>query len=201
MHMTAILDKPATLDYLEIQFPMDMTDEDFFRFCQVNENVRIERDSTGNIHIMPPTGFDTGNFKAEITGDLINWNRKHRLGLVGESSTGYNLPNGATRAPDASWVSNERLSGISAGQRKKFLPVCPDFVLELHPPSDSLSKVKEKMTEYMENGCRLGWLIDPQNEQVFVYRMDGSISVIKSFSEPLLGEDVLPGFELNLSAF
>lgn len=199
--MTAILNKPTTLDYFELHLPLDMTEEDFLRFCQANQDVRIERDQFGNISIMPPTGFETGNLNVELTTDLNIWNREHRLGLVGESSTGYKLPNTATRAPDASWVSNEQLEGISPEQRKKFLPVCPDFVIELCSPSDDLSKVKAKMTEYIENGCRLGWLIDSENEQVFIYRADGSVSVVKSFDEPLSGENVLPGFELNLSAF
>lgn len=118
--MTAIVSKPTTIDYFEL--PLDMTDEDFFRFCQANEDIRIERDPSGNISIIPPTGFETGNFNVEITTDLNLWNRKNKLGLVGESSTGYKLPNGATRAPDASWVSNEQLKEISMEQRKNFCP-------------------------------------------------------------------------------
>lgn len=177
----------------------DFTEDSFFEFCRLNRDLRIERDETGIIHIMSPTGFDTGTFNNEISAELTLWNRGKKLGKVGESNTGYTLPNGAVRAPDASWVSNERLAKLTKEQLEKFAPVCPDFVIEICSPSDNLDKIKAKMLEYMANGCRLGWLIDRKNQRVFVYRENGTINLIDSFTQKLSGEDVLPGFEVVLA--
>lgn len=150
---------------------------------------------------MSPFGLKTGNFNLKVAKALDNWNDEHELGMTGDSSTGFYLPNGAMRAPDASWVSNERLSELSEAELEKFPHVCPEFVIEILSPSDSLKKAKAKMIEYIENGCLLGWLIDRKNKQFFIDRADGSISINKSFEELLSGEEVLPGFILNLSAF
>jgi Uma2 family endonuclease len=181
---------------LPLTFNFELTDDAFFEFCRLNRDLRIERDKTGTIHIMAPTGFETGNFNNEISAELTIWNRKMKSGRVGDSSTGYILPNSAVRSPDASWISYERLAGIPREQLEKFPRVCPEFVIEIRSPNDSLSKVKQKMEEYIENGCRLGWLIDRGNKQVFVYRANGSISLVESLDQVLSGEDVLPGFEL-----
>lgn len=190
------LDRFNLVEEVPLILNFEFTEDSFFEFCQLNRDLRIERDENGTIHIMSPTGFDTGRFNANVITDLNMWNRKTRLGMVGESNTGYTLPNGAVRAPDVSWVSNERLSALSEEELWKFAPVCPDFVIEICSPSDSLEKVKLKMQEYIANGCRLGWLIDRKNHQVFIYRENGTISLVNSFSQKLSGEQVLPGFEL-----
>lgn len=195
----SIVDKFNVLEDIPLILNFEFSDDDFFEFCQLNRDLRIERDNDGTIHIMTPTGFDTGNFNYEIGVELGVWNRKTNLGRVGDSSTGFKLPNNAVRSPDISWVSNEKLAPLTPDQLKKFAPVCPDFVIEIRSPSDNLSKIKTKMQEYIENGCRLGWLIDRENEQVFIYRSNGTIDLVESFEEQLSGEDVLPGFELILA--
>lgn len=199
--MTVVLDWKNVEHQDDIELPFDMTDEQFFQFCQLNRDLKFERDPDGKILVMSPSGFKTGNFNVKVITKLDQWNDEYELGKVGDSSTGFYLKNGAMRAPDASWISNERLSGLSEAALEKFPHVCPEFVIEILSPSDSLKKGKAKMVEYIENGCLLGWLIDRKNKQVFIYRADGSISINKSFEEPLSGEEVLPGFVLNLSAF
>jgi len=199
--MTVVLDWKNVEYHNDIELPFDMTDEQFFQFCQLNRDLKFERDADGKILVISPSGFKTGNFNLKVAKALDNWNDEHELGVTGDSSTGFYLPNGAMRAPDASWVSNERLRGLSEADLEKFPPVCPEFVVEILSPSDNLKKGKAKMVEYIENGCLLGWLIDRKKKQVFIYRADGSISITKSFSELLSGEEVLPGFELDLSKF
>lgn len=194
-----ILNKSEIIEDVPLILNFEFTEASFFEFCQLNRDLRIERDADGMIHIMAPTGFETGKYNADLVAELIIWNRKHKTGVVGESNTGYRLPNGAIRAPDVSWVSNERLANLSKEEFQRFAPVCPDFSVEILSPSDNLSMLKKKMQEYIENGCRLGWLIDRVEERVFIYRTDGTISLVKSFDEKLTGEDVLPGFEIVLS--
>lgn len=196
-----IFDQFETTNNLSLEWNIDFTEEDFFDFCRLNRDLRIERAANGTIHIMPPTGFDTGKFNSDVNADLNYWNRKAKSGRVGDSNTGYTLPNGAVRAPDASWVSNERLSKLTDEERQKFAPVCPEFVIEIRSPSDSLNKLQDKMEEYMQNGCLLGWLIDHKNQQVHIYRADGTRALIDSFDQKLSGEDVLPEFELILKDF
>ncbi len=130
--------------------------------------------------------------------DLGIWNRQHNLGKAFDSSTCFKLPNGAKRSPDVSWVSLEKWESLTAQQRQKFPPIAPDFVVELRSASDDLESLQVKMQEYMDNGVRLGWLIDPQNQQVEIYRQGREVEVIKS-PKILSGEDVLPGFDLDLS--
>lgn len=199
--MTALLDRQNRDGYIDIVLPFDMNDEEFFHFCQINSDLQFERDADGKILVMSPSGLKTGSFNAKVVAKLYIWNETHQLGEVGDSNTGFYLPNGAMRAPDVSWTSNERLSGLTDEQLEKFPYVCPEFVVEILSPSDSLKKGKAKMTEYIQNGALLGWLIDRKKKQVFIYRADGSISINKSFDEPLSGENVLPGFELNLNIF
>jgi len=135
----------------------------------------------------------------EVAVELGIWNRSAKLGKVGDSNTGYTLPNAAVRSPNASWVSNERLAGLTPAQLEKFPPVCPDFVIEIRSPGDAMGKLKDKMREYMDNGCRLGWLIDRSREQVFIFRANGAVSLLERFDQPISGEEVLPGFELVLT--
>lgn len=177
--------------------PMKFTDDEFWEFCRRNDEMRIEMTKEGDVIIMPPTGWDTGDKNSEINLQLRVWAKKDKRGKVGESSTGFKLPNGATVSPDASWVRNERIEQFTAKQREKFLPLCPDFVLELRSASDSLKSSQAKMQEYMENGARLGWLIDPKAKKVHVYRPDEKAKILDD-PKTVSGEDVLVGFELDL---
>jgi len=174
-----------------------MTDDQFFALCQQNRDLRLERTAQGDIIVMPPTGFETGNRNTSITGQLYNWTTKDGTGVACDSSTGFKLPNGADRSPDAAWVLRERLAGFTPEQKQKFLPLCPDFVIELRSPSDRLEDVQAKMEEYIENGARLGWLIDPQEKCVHVYRPDLMSQVLQAV-EKVSGEGELPGFVLDL---
>jgi len=183
---------------LTLKPTIDMTDDQFFDLCQQNRDVQIERNSTGELIIMSPTGWETGNRNSGLTAQLWLWNRQAKLGKTSDSSTGYKLPNGAERSPDAAWVSNSRLETLTAEQRQKFLPLCPDFVVELRSRTDSLKPLQAKMQEYMDNGCQLGWLIDPIAHTVEIYRAGHPMEILKSPSD-LSGEDVLPQFTLDLT--
>ncbi len=178
--------------------PFKFTDDEFWDFCRQNDEMRIEMTKEGDVIIMPPTGWDTGERNSEINLQLRLWAKQDKRGKVGESSTGFKLPNGATVSPDASWVLKERLEKFTAKQREKFLPMCPDFVLELRSASDSLKITQNKMTEYIENGARLGWLIDPKNKKVHIYRANGEIEILEN-PKTASGEDVLQKFELDLT--
>jgi Uma2 family endonuclease len=148
--------------------------------------------------VNPPTGGESSQRNSSLTGKLDFWGEENEnLGVTFDSSGGFILPNGATRSPDASWVRRERWEALTPEQRQGFVPLCPDFVVELRSASDSLSKLQEKMQEYMANGARLGWLIDPQNQRVEIYRPGREVEVLEQPME-LSGEEVLPGFVLNL---
>ncbi|MGI8469824.1 MAG: Uma2 family endonuclease [Pyrinomonadaceae bacterium] len=177
---------------------MKFTDDEFWEFCRQNDEMRIEMTKEGDVIIMPPTGSETGDRNAEITMQLRLWAKKDKRGKSYDSSTGFKLPDGATVSPDASWLLNERLEQFTAKQRERFLPLCPDFVLELRSASDRLKGSQKKMTEYIENGARLGWLIDPKNRQVHVYRSNGEIEILEN-SKKISGENVLENFELDLA--
>ena len=177
---------------------IEFSNDQFYELCQNHRDLQFERTAGGELIIMPPLGGESGNREANFIGDLMIWNRRSRLGKVFSSSTGFILPNGATRSPDAAWVSLERWEALTREQRQKFLPLCPDFLIELRSESDSLPPLQRKMAEYMENGLRLGWLIDPQNRQVEIYRENRDKEVLEN-CDRLEGEDVLPGFVLDLS--
>lgn len=182
---------------LRMPSSVEMDDEQFFHFCRINRDLRIERTAEGEIEIMPPAGWETGSRNAAITAQLWMWALRDGTGTVTDSSGGFNLPNGATRAPDAAWVRRERLENLTTEQKQRFLPLCPDFVIELRSPSDSLLAVQEKMEEYIENGARLGWLLDASNKRCYVYR-PGSETERFEGATGLSGEPELPGFSLNL---
>jgi len=184
---------PATL-----QLNIDLTDEQFFQLCTNNRDLRFERTATGELIIMPPTGSETGDRNADLTYQLRAWSRQNKLGKSFDSSTGFKLPNAAERSPDASWVKMERWNALSAAEIERFAPLCPDFVVELMSPSDSLEKTRAKMREYMDNGARLGWLINRQQQQVEIYRPNREVEILQS-PQTLSGEDVLPGFVLDLA--
>jgi len=182
---------------LRFQSVAKMDDERFFKFSQDNRDVRIEQNAKGEIIIMPPTGAETGDRNAEITTQLRIWAKKDKRGKTYDSSTGFKLPNGAKRSPDASWILKERLKDFTAKQLQRFLPICPDFVLELSSRTDSLKDLQEKMDEYMENGARLGWLLDSKSKRVLIYRPNQAIEVLKN-PATVSGESVLVNFELDL---
>lgn len=201
--MSAVLEKPVVNEFgiarFVLQFSpfIEMSDEQFFEFCQANRDLRIERNSEGEIIIMPPTGWETGNRNAEITIQLGIWAKQDGRGRSADSSAGYKMPSGAIMSSDASWVLNERLEKISPEKRRKFLPLAPDFVIELRSESDSLAKLKEKMQEYIENGVALGWLIDATERKVYVYRPEREVETLENPSK-ISGEPLLQGFVLNL---
>jgi len=177
---------------------INLTDDEFYEFCQHNSDLRIERTATGALVVMPPTGGESGHRNADLTTDVNLWNRQTELGVVFDSSTVFKLPNGANRSPDVAWITNERWNALSVEQQKKFPPIAPDFVIELRSETDTLKDLQEKMREYVGNGVRLGWLIDPQIRQVSIYRPDQPAETLQS-PTTLSGEAVLPRFVLDLS--
>jgi len=173
------------------------TQEQFVELVKANPELRWELTAQGEVIVMPPTGSETGNYNSELLANFVIWNRQSQLGKVFDSSTGFRLPNGAIRSPDVAWIAQERWAQLSLEQRRTFAPICPDFVLELVSPTDDVNALEAKMQEYIENGCRLGWLVNPQKRQVTVYRPQMAPEII-SFDVPLTGEDVLPGLTLDL---
>ena len=187
----------STAVLLRLPPGLHLTDDQFFEFCQINRDLRIERTARGELWIMAPAGWDSGDKNAEITMQLRIWAKRDGTGVAVDSSAGYLLPNGAVLAPDASWVRHERLAALTAEERAKFLPLCPDFVVELRSPTDSLSALQDKMREYMDNGAQLGWLIDPLGGQVFVYRPGAPAERLEE-PDSVSADPVLPGFRLEL---
>jgi Uma2 family endonuclease len=190
------------VDKAEWQFPdrWSMTDDEFFEFASQMDEKRIERDKHGNILIMPPVGGNTGEYELNAAFYVKQWALKNG-GRVFGSNTGFTLPNNAVRSPDAAWISDDHYAQVPNNLRKKFPPICPDFVIEIRSTSDTLKPIHEKMAEYMENGSRLGFLIDPVQQKAWVYRPNHATELVEDFSGILSGENVLPGFELPLSAF
>ena len=182
---------------LNLSPTIELTDEQFFQLCQNNRDLRLKRTAEGELIIMPPTGWESGNRNSRLTQCLGNWADIYGTGLAFDSSTGFKLPNGANRSPDASWVSREQLEALNPDPAR-FLPIPPDFAVELCFASDSLKTVQQKMQEYIDNGVRLGWLIDPQNQQVEIYCPRQDVEVLRSPTS-LSGEDVLPRFVLDLA--
>ena len=198
--MSQVLAEPqASLNsfIIHLKPAIEITEGQFFALCQLNRDLRLERNAEGDIIVMPPTGGETGNRNAEITAQLVSWTKQDGTGAVFDSSTGFKLPNGADRSPDAAWVRRSRLAQLSRVEKEKFLPLCPDFVIELRSPSDDLEEIQAKMDEYIDNGSRLGWLLDPKSRRVYVYRPGPRVVVIES-AEEISGEPELPGFVLNL---
>ncbi|NER35536.1 MAG: Uma2 family endonuclease [Oscillatoria sp. SIO1A7] len=176
---------------------MELTDEQFYQLSWHNETLRLERTAAGELIIMPAAGGIASNRNATLTAKLYNWNHRAELGIAFDSSTGFKLKGGAIRSPDASWLTRDRWEAMSPEQRKRFPPLCPDFVVELLSPSDSLSATQEKMQEYLDNGARLGWLINRRTRQVEIYRPGREVEVLEN-PATLSGETVMPGFVLNL---
>lgn len=177
---------------------LDMNDDEFFEFCQLNRELRLERTAEGDLVIMAPAGGETGNRNALITTLFTTWALQDGTGVPFDSSTGFILPNGATRSPDTAWVKRSRLAALTQEQKKKFLPVCPDFVIELRSASDSLKTIQEKMQEYVANGTRLGWLLDPLDRRVYVYRPGVAVESLEN-PTAISGDSELPGFIFDLT--
>ncbi|MDB9536787.1 Uma2 family endonuclease [Dolichospermum planctonicum CS-1226] len=186
---------------LNIPPAVNLTDEQFYQLCIANEPWQLELTQTGELIIMPPTGGESGIRNSDINIELGLWNRQTKLGKVFDSSTEFKLPSGAYRCPDAAWVKLARWDALSKEEKKRFPPLCPDFVVELRSETDSLEKLRTKMREYQNNGALLGWLIDPQTPLVEIYRYGKDVEVLNfDFDNPpkLSGEDILPGFILDL---
>ena len=175
-----------------------VTHEQFQQIAAVNRDLRLERSATGELIVMSPTGSETGNRNLDISGQLWLWNRQTKLGIAFASSSGFQLPNNADRSPDASWVKLERWQTLTPKEREGFAPLCPDFVVELRSKSDNMEPLREKMREYIANGARLGWLIDRKNQKVEIYRQSQDVEILDR-PRTLSGEDVLPGFILDLT--
>ena len=194
--------KIITADYnLELEHPAldNMSDDEFFSFCVQNKNIRIERDENKQILIMAPAGDDSSAKNSKLNLELGLWNKKAKLGIVFDSSAGFYLADNSMRNPDASWISNERWNQIGKEERKKFAYLAPDLIVELMSSSDRLKPAKDKMEKWIKNGVFLAWLIDPENEAVYIYKTACTIEQVNGFDKKLSGEDVLTGFELDLS--
>jgi Uma2 family endonuclease len=198
--MSQVILEPPTRESLftiHLRPAIELTDDQFSALCQLNRDLRLERTAQGDLIIMPPTGWETGARNNSISGQLYNWSKRDGTGVATDSSTGFKLPNGADRSPDAAWVSRARLAQLTPEQKRKFLPLCPDFVVELRSPTDDLPNLQEKMAEYIEQGARLGWLIDPEEKRVYVYRPGAAVEVLEG-AEELSEEPELKGFVLDL---
>ncbi|GAB3340423.1 Uma2 family endonuclease [Larkinella ripae] len=190
-----------TSDHLTLHPPrqFQFDDEYFFALCQANRDLRLERDADGNIILMPPTGSETGRYNADLLGELWNWNRKTKLGYVFDSSTGFTLPDSSVRSPDVSWIQKDRWEALPEAKREKFAPICPDFVIEIRSKTDSIQGLKAKMEDYRANGCQLGWLIDRIEQQIYIYRGNGSIEILNEKQAVLSGEAVLEGLKVTIA--
>ncbi|HEY9601813.1 MAG TPA: Uma2 family endonuclease [Allocoleopsis sp.] len=177
---------------------VDLTDDQFFEFCQINRDLRIERTAEGELLIMPPTGSGTGGRNFKLNGQLFVWTERDGTGMGFDSSTGFTLSNGAQRSPDAAWVKLERWNALTPEQQEKFAPIAPDFVVELRSKSDTLKDLQDKMQEYIDNGVRLGWLIDRKQRAVYIYRPGVPVQQLDN-PETVSGDPELPGFVLRLS--
>ena len=174
-----------------------ITVEHFEQLCQLNPELRLETNDRGELVVASLSGFQTGVCNAELTAQFGIWNRQYKLGIVCDSSTGFILPNGAIRSPDVSWIAKERVTRFSKEEKRKFLPLTPDFALELMSPSDNLQDTQAKMKEYQDNGVRLGWLINPELQQVEIYRLGQAVEIVNK-PAVLSDENLLPNLVVEL---
>ena len=203
--MAQVIHDPSTLNDLgspplvvQLRPVLDLTDDQLYEFAQINRELRIERTARGELVIMPPAGGETGRSNIKIAFQLEHWSSKDGSGVAFDSSTGFRLPNKAMRSPDACWVRKSRWESLSPEDRRKFAPVCPDFVIELRSETDSLRVLREKMQEYADNGVRLGWLIDPVKQRVEIYRPGQAPTIVEAPTQ-LAADPELPGFTLDLT--
>jgi len=188
------------MESIRVHLPEDlrMNDDEFFRFCQDNPDLKFERRKNGDIVLMGLTGSKTSSENSELNADFVIWNRANRFGKVFDSSGGFTLPDSSIMSPDVAVVERNRWEALTTDQRKTFAPICPDFVLELRSQSDRLKDCFEKMDDWMANGCRLGWLIDLVSQTTYIYRPGQEREEVTGLGQ-LAGEDVLPGFTLDLA--
>ncbi len=182
---------------LNLNSVIKLTKDQFYQLCAENPDLKLERNAQGELIIMPPTGGETGRSNVNLILQVASWNEQNQLGEVFDSSTGFTLPSGSDRSPDVSWVEKSRWDALTKEQKEKFIPLCPDFVIEIMSPNDSLKKTQMKMQEYIENGCRLGWLINRKKQEVEIYRPGQDVELLK-LPQTISGENILPGFVLNL---
>ena len=197
--MTTLTAQPSTIPLrLDLEEIVDFDDDQFFELCQRNRELRLERTAEGEILIMSPAGGRTSGRNSDITRQLAEWSEREGSGVVFDSSGGFKLPTGAVRSPDAAWVELERLRALAEDEAERFIPLCPAFAIELRSPSDPLATVEAKMREYLDNGCRQGWLIDPQTLRVHIYRPGAEVQILE---KPLAvsGDPELSGFVLELA--
>jgi Uma2 family endonuclease len=197
--MATVLESVETAPWV-VKMPssvVEMNDDQFFDFCQANRELRIERTAEGDILLMSPTGVKSGQRNAIIIARLNNWAERDGTGVVFDCNAGFRLRNRAIRSPDAAWVLKSRLKRFSMAEQEKFLPLCPDFVIELKSPTDRLADLKKKLQEYIDNGARLGWLLNPKARQVLVYRPQGAVEIL-DHPKRVSGDPELPGFVLDL---
>ena len=194
----AIAVQPETTLRLNLRPVMELTDERLYVLCQANRELRFERTAQGELLLMAPTAGETGRRNAKLTQHLANWADSDGSGLVFDSSTGFVLPNGAMRSPDAAWLRRSRWEGLRPDQKQTFIPLCPDFVIELRSGTDSLQALQDKLQEYMQSGVLLGWLIDPPYQRVYVYRPGVPVECLEKVHS-ISGDPELPGFVLDLS--
>jgi Uma2 family endonuclease len=199
MTLTPIATDIEEISPLVVRLPpsIEMDSDRFFEFCQFNRDLRLERTATGEIIIMPPTGGETGKRNFNLTAEIGIWTKQDGTGIGFDSSTGFTLGNGAVRSPDVAWIKKERWEALDAEKKRKFPPICPDFVIELKSATDSLKTLQEKMQEYIDNGVLLGFLLDSERKQVYIYRSNREVERLDN-PETLSGEPVLKGFTLEL---
>jgi Uma2 family endonuclease len=196
--MQMLLEDVASDRPMVIHWEHQMTDDEYFQFCQINQDLRIERTAQGDLLIMPLAGAESSFRNNELSAELRDWARKDARGRAFDSSVEYILPSGAAYSPDASWVLQSRVNALTKEQKRTFPPLCPDFVVELMSPSDRLSKAKVKMQEWIANGVQLGWLLDPDHRTVYIYRPAGESEQLVN-PERLVGEGPVAGFILELA--
>ncbi|NES19072.1 MAG: Uma2 family endonuclease [Symploca sp. SIO3E6] len=182
----------------KLELKINLTDEQFWQLCHDNDDLRFEATATGKLIIMPLTGGITSERNSDLNFQLKAWNRQTNLGKVFDSNGGFELPNGAKRSPDASWLKRLRWDALTPEEQDRFVPLCPDFVVELMSPSDTLAETREKMEEYMANGAKLGWLINRKKRQVEIYRPQQEVEILDN-PQTVSGEDILPGFVLDMA--
>lgn len=188
--------EPITLSFKNVT----LSDDQFYQLCQDNQNWQLERTAQGELIISPPVGGITGKRESDLNADLVIWNRQTQLGQVFSSSTIFTLPSGAKCSPDVAWIKSDRWESLTLQEQEIFSPLCPDFVIELRSRTHSLSQLHEKMLEYLNSGLQLGWLINPQSQQVEIYRPNQTVEIVQ-LPATLSGEEVLPKFILNISLF
>jgi Uma2 family endonuclease len=182
---------------VNLQPTFDLSEDQFEQICNNNRDLKFERTARGGLVIMALTGGETGRRNIKLSARLENWSEQSQLGVAFDSSTGFRLPNGAIRSPAAAWVSQSRWEALTPAQRQKWVPLCPDFLVELKSTSDDIEDLRLKMQEYVENGLPLGWLIDPETQIVEMYQADGSVVSLNN-PPSLSAESIIPGFSLNL---